>query len=487
MTFPDLLSLALHNLLRMKLRTFLTVTGVVIAIASFVALLSFGAGNQKYVTDQFEGLGLFTTMIVYPPAENKGTNDDSTSEAVLDDEAVEKLAGISGVELAYPFDAVEVTAELLDTQIVTRAQSLPAAVAGTRMYANLLAGRFFFGDTAHVALVTDHFLELLGIKDADSVVGLPMRISARRASLDSGLAAMVSNDSGQIRKRFLRIRLDSLMNRDYRQTIIHEEVQAAAGRFFEGLLSHQEEISDTLVIAGVVKTSRGGRLRAEPVIIPAATARHFTTGGISTDPAELMTAVSRGQLFDSSPGGKSYPRVTLALEPRASHKAIRDSVETLGFQAFSYAEEFDQVRKFFFYFDLVLGVIGAIALIIASLGIINTMFMSIIERTREIGVLKALGADDRDVALLFLIESGVIGAVGSVTGIISGWVITRISSLVARTIMQSMDAEAIEMFALPLWLIAAAFVFGLSVSILAGSLPARRAARVDPVAALRND
>lgn len=488
MTFPDLLSLASHNLLRMKLRTFLTITGVVIAIAAFVALLSFGAGNQKYVTEQFESLGLFTTMIVYPPAENKGAGDDSTAEAVLDDEAIGKLAAIQGVELAYPFDAVEVTATLPDTQIVTQAQALPAAVAGTRMYATLLAGQFFSGDTAHAALVTDHFLELIGIEDPDSVIGLPMQISARRASLDSGLAAMVRNDSGQIRQRFLRIRLDSLMNRDYRQKVIHDEVEAAAGRFFEGLMNRQEKIIDTLVIAGVIKASRGGRLRTEPIIIPAATARRFTTGGISTDPAELMAAVSRGGLFGSGESpGKSYSRVTLSLEPRASHKAVRDSVEALGFRAFSFAEQFDQMRKFFFYFDLVLGVIGAIALIIASLGIINTMFMSIIERTREIGVLKALGCDDRDVRLLFLIESGVIGAVGSVAGIVSGWIITRIASLVSRAIMQNMDVDSIELFALPLWLIVVAFVFGLSVSILAGSLPARRAARVDPVTALRND
>lgn len=485
MSFGDLLSMAMHNLLRMKLRTLLTVMGVVIAIAAFVALLSFGAGNQKYVTEQFESLGLFTTMIVYPPAENNG--NDSTA-AVLDDAAVEKLAGIEGVDLAYPFDAVEVTATLPDTVLITRAQALPAAAAGTRMFATLLAGTSFSDDSAHEALVTDRFLELIGVEDADSVIGLPLRISTRRASLDSGLAAMVRDDSGVIRSRLLSIRLDSLTSREYRQRVIREEVQSAAGRFFTGLLDHQEVIGDTLVITGVIKAARGRRLKAEPIIIPAATARRLTTGGISTDPADLMAAVSRGQLFGNGDAdGKSYSRVTLALAPRTSHAAVRDSVEALGFRAFSYAEEFDQIRRFFFYFDLVLGIIGAIALITASLGIVNTMFMSIIERTREIGVLKALGSDDRDVGLLFLIESGVIGAVGSIAGIIGGWLITRIASLVARAVMENMDEEAIELFALPLWLIAAALVFGIVVSVLAGYFPARRAARVDPVVALRND
>ncbi len=486
MKFPDLLSMALQNMLRMKLRTILTMMGVVIAIAAFVALLSFGAGNQQYVTEQFENLGLFTTMIVYPPAENNDA--DSTTAAVLDDAAVKRLADIDGVDLAYPFDAVEVTATLPDTELVTRAQALPAAAAGTQMFATLLAGRSFSDDTAHEALVTDSFLELIGVETADSVIGLPLRISARRASLDSGLVAMVRDDSGVIRRRLLQIRLDSLMVRDYRRRVIREEVQAAAGRFFTGLMGRQETIVDTLTITGVIKAARGRRIKAEPIIIPAATARRLTTGGISTDPAELMTTIARGQLFDEGDtDGRSYARVTLALQPRASHAAVRDTVEALGFRAFSYAEEFDQIRRFFFYFDLVLGVIGAIALIVASMGIVNTMFMSIIERTREIGVLKALGYNDRDVGLLFLIESGIIGAVGSITGIIGGWVITRIASLVARAVMENMDAEAIELFALPLWLIAAAFVFGVTVSVLAGFFPARRAARVDPVVALRND
>jgi putative ABC transport system permease protein len=89
--------------------------------------------------------------------------------------------------------------------------------------------------------------------------------------------------------------------------------------------------------------------------------------------------------------------------------------------------------------------------------------------------------------LLFLVESAVIGSLGAIVGIILGWIITRIASLVAKTVMAREGIEGIELFALPFWLIATAFLFGLIVSILAGSYPARRAARVDPVVALRNE
>ena len=134
-----------------------------------------------------------------------------------------------------------------------------------------------------------------------------------------------------------------------------------------------------------------------------------------------------------------------------------------------------------------LGIIGLIALITASLGIVNTMVMSIIERKREIGLLKSLGADERDIRILFLFESGVIGALGAATGIIFGWLITRLASLVARAIMARQGLDEMELFDLPGWLVLTAFLFGLIVSLLAGFYPAARAARVDPVEALRNE
>jgi len=123
----------------------------------------------------------------------------------------------------------------------------------------------------------------------------------------------------------------------------------------------------------------------------------------------------------------------------------------------------------------------------ASLGIVNTMVMSIIERTREIGVLKSLGAEERDIRLLFLAESGMIGTIGALVGILFGWLITRVASVVAHSIMEREGIPKFELFALPLWLILTAFLFGLLVSLVAGLYPAARAARVDPVEALRNE
>ena len=154
---------------------------------------------------------------------------------------------------------------------------------------------------------------------------------------------------------------------------------------------------------------------------------------------------------------------------------------------FSYAEEFKEVQQIFIYFNFGLGIIGLIALTTAALGIVNTMIMSILERKREIGVLKSLGADIKEIKILFIVESGLIGGIGSTVGIFVGWVSSRILSVIIKIFMKKNDLPEIELFALPLWLILVAFFFGLIVSLIAGYYPASRAAKLDPVEALRSD
>jgi hypothetical protein len=404
-------------------------------------------------------------------------------------DAVNALAKIPGVNLAYPFDAFSVTVAVGDTQISSRAQALPGAAIKTKLFSQLLAGSAPAEGSNHEALVTEELLHDLHLTDPDSLVGKQMVVSAKLSNLDSAVAHLLRNPLGNWRERLADVCADSLKYAEYRKRLLYRELGGVTSRFADGLFNAKAVIQDTLVIAGVLEGRYGGATRRGPVIVPLATALRFKGGGFSDDPTDLFAALRSGTLL-ALPGdlsGETYPRATLDLNQSASYDAVKDSVEALGYRTFSYVEQFKEIRRFFFYFNIALGIVGMIALVTASLGIVNTMVMSILERTREIGVLKSLGADDRDIRLLFLAESGMIGTIGALLGIAVGWSITRVASIVAHIIMEKQGIPEMEMFALPWWLVAIALLFGLVVSLAAGLYPAARAARVDPVQALRNE
>ena len=487
MTFRDLVTISSGNLWRMKLRTFLTTSGVLIAITTFIGMLSFGAGNQERISEQFNKLGLFSTMQVYP--KNRESTNDTTAVATLDQTAIRRITRVPGVRLAYPFDAFSATAKIGDSVIATKAQALPFAATQTKLFSDLIAGSPFDTSTDHQAMISPAFMRKAGCKSPDSMIGRSLVLSVHVSVIDSGLAHILVDRGQSILDRLRHIRLDSLTNKKYRTNILHKEVNATIRRFLNGFINAQSVITDTLTICAVRNEDRVGRMGIESVIIPAATAARFTSAGFSGSPADVFSAMSSGTLFTGSDesGGKTFPRVTIDFDPKVPYKGIQDSIEAMGFRTFSFASQFEEIQRAFMYLDFMLGIIGLIALITASLGIVNTMVMSITERRREIGVLKSLGADEVDIRWLFLVESGVIGVLGTVGGILFGWMITRIVSAVAQAYMSNQGIPPLDLFALPFWLIAVGLAVGIGVSVVAGFYPAARASRVDPVEALRND
>ncbi len=487
MTSYDLIAAAADNLWRMKLRSVLTISGVVIAIAAFVSMLSFGAGNQQYVNEQFEKFGLLSTMQVYPADNDNGK--DSVKATVLNDSALALLAQIPGVRLAYPLEAFQIDAKLGDSTATLNAQAISSEVARTAALSQYIAGTRFDSDSAHQAVVTRDFVKRMGFAETDSVIGKELVVTARLVRIDSAWAAIISDRDGALRKRLRGIDRDSIFEPGYAMGLLRRETAEALRRFYSGLMNNREVVHETLAIAGVIPGRRESPMRFEEVILPLATARRLNAGDLSLSPTSLLDAFNSGSLPDmfAPQSGKSYSKITLDLDPHQPFKSVRDSVKALGFKSRSFAEQFEEIQKMFIYFDMALGMIGLIALVTASLGIANTMIMSILERRREIGVLKALGADDSDIRRIFLYEAAAIGTLGAAFGIIVGWIITRIASFVAQSFMRNEGVETIELFATPLWLIGIALGFGIVVSLLAGYYPARRAARLDPVESLRNE
>ena len=181
----------------------------------------------------------------------------------------------------------------------------------------------------------------------------------------------------------------------------------------------------------------------------------------------------------------SYASLTVRVNDPMQVQPIEDLVKSMGYGAFSLLDISRNLRLVFAVFDLLLGAFGSLALVVASLGIVNTLVMAILERRREIGILKALGASDADVKSLFFTEAGCMGVVGGILGVTLGWAIGRAITFGANVYLHRQNLPSIELTSVPWWMALGAIVFSIGVSLAAGYYPASRAARLNPVEALR--
>jgi ABC-type antimicrobial peptide transport system permease subunit len=165
---------------------------------------------------------------------------------------------------------------------------------------------------------------------------------------------------------------------------------------------------------------------------------------------------------------------------------IISQLQTRGFEVESLETILDMVNKSMVILQTMLSSVGGLALLVASIGIANTMVMSVYERTREIGILKAVGASPRDIRLLFMAEASLIGLLGGVIGTIFGWLlgIGLNEGILAYLAWKEIPITG-TFFVVSGWLVALALAFATLVGLLAGLYPAARAAKLDPLEALR--
>jgi putative ABC transport system permease protein len=451
--FADAVEFSLAGLRKRKLRTFLTASGVTIGIGALVSMISFGKGMQKNVTEAFKASGLFNTLMVMPggPDLPSGDPDDrrrppakkgGRPDAVLDDAAVAGISRIPGVRAAYPDVNIPALVGLEGEEEFRLVQVVPAAVAVSRAVP-VKWGRAYASDDEKAVIVSRSLVRRLGTRDPSAALGKTLRIKS--VSIDFGRLASI--DLGGV--------------------LSGKGLPLAQGSYDFPIVG----VTDISAFGG------GPGLGQNDVLIPPGPAR-----GI-----ERLPITSVWDLFRMSGGRLGYSAVSVTLESLGDLEPVKAEVREMGFTTFALADQFNEITRVFYFMDMILAAVGMIAIVVAALGIVNTMVMSILERFREIGVMKAVGAGDGDIKRIFFFESGAIGLLGGAAGCFLGWGTSLLINRIVNFYLARQGMPYVNYFAFPFWLFLGAAAFSLLVSLVSGIYPARRAARVDPVVALRHD
>jgi putative ABC transport system permease protein len=199
----------------------------------------------------------------------------------------------------------------------------------------------------------------------------------------------------------------------------------------------------------------------------------------------VMQPTDLREISRMADGQPVYSSISVRVKNPAQVQAVEAAVKKMGFTTFSILDASRSLQQVFKVLYAFLGIFGSLALAVASIGIVNTLVMAILERRREIGIMKAIGASDRDVRKLFFAEAGAMGILGGIFGLILGWAIGQLINFGTNIYLKRQSIPPEHFWSVPLWLAIFSIVFAFVVSLISGLYPAGRAARLDPVQALR--
>jgi putative ABC transport system permease protein len=478
MKMDEMTRMAFENLWRTRLRTGLTVLGVIIGIGALGSMMSFGTGMQKNITEAFLQNDLFTSMQVLPSKINIDEAMRGNPQAVmqrqagkdsvmLDETALKKIQSIPDVEISFPEIRFPVKVRFLDREATTNLRALPAVMGKYKPLNKLASGVFYTNDSQKVVILSPRLLRDLKIRPIDPA-------NPKKTTIEDTL------------KGFRSVNTDSLIGKDMELVTsvldlagMMRNPMAVAGR---GGTSPDLPFSDKSThfrVAGVAKQASGFEqgFFESGLILPMKAAVSLPRFNFS----------SVWDILNRKPDSGAYSSLYVRVKKMEQLAPVKKRIEDMGFGVISIADQLEDFKKGFLIFDTLLGAVGTIALVVAALGIINTMVMSILERTREIGIMKAVGGGETDIRGIFFVEAGVIGFIGGVLGLVLGWLVTRIANVVANMYVAKEGGPPMDFFYIPPWLILGAMAFSVCVSLLAGLYPAVRASRVNPVEALRHD
>jgi putative ABC transport system permease protein len=448
----DLSELAVRNLREAALRNSLTTLGVAVGVASLVAMLSLGVGLQTLASQRLTRSGLFDAVFVTSQGNFRGPRQPPPAASVpkqnsrpLDEDVRQQLNKLANVTEVYPQIRFVTDVHYASKSESTTVLGLPDSSRSSGAFDGM-TGAFFSSPTAEEAILQVEFAKVLADQPA-SLVGKELILHyAERAALPKN----VSDED----------LLDSMMGSGQPGGI--------------SIVPREKKFRIVGVIESDPSAGIGGFGGAR-VYLPLRTTEQLHVA----QPGDM-------QAFLSGNSGKpTYMALTVRVRSPKNVPQVETAIKQLGFATFSLLDATKGLRLVFAVFDLFLLLFGSLALTIASLGIVNTLVMAVLERRREIGILKALGATDRDVRSLFFAEAGAIGLFGGFFGVALGWLIGQALNWGTTIYLHTQDLPGVRITHVPWWMALIAIGFAIAVSLVAGLYPAARAARLNPVEALR--
>ena len=470
MNWNDLLRMSINSLRRRKLRTFLTVLGVLIGTASIVVMISLGLGMQQSLYQEVEQSGGLTSITVTGTEGGDGMMSDSTgadeqSEKRIDDRLVETISKLNHVKLAAPIYETSVillkgsyianvqlqgmTPEGLKAQNIDLGEgTLPKTGKLDLVFGNGVITDFYekgsgngyydTGETPNINLMKDSMFLITDTENYDTDNSTAFGESTDSSGNDG------QSDSGQPKN-------------------VQKYVVRAGGIVSGGLddysANYDSVYCDLETLKQILRKEYAGR------VIP---------GQPQTKAGKPLKEFY-------------YTSLKVKADDMDHVNEVADVIRNMGYNVETNAEYLDSMKSQFAVVQAVLGGIGAVSLLVAAIGIANTMMMSIYERTKEIGVMKVLGCSLRNIREMFLLEAAFIGLLGGIAGNILSFVMSAVINVVVGSSGVLSTGTDSSISYIPWWLVLLSMAFAVLVGVLAGYFPAKRAMKLSPLAAIRNE
>jgi ABC-type antimicrobial peptide transport system permease subunit len=465
MKLPDLTELALRNLRESLLRNSLTTVGISVGVASLVAMLSLGTGLQQLFSRKLAKSGLFDTIVVTSRRDLRSMGREEERNGpipgesrVLDEPARLEIEHLPNVIEANPDIRFVTELRYEDKPHLTMVSAMPASMKSNDAFEGM-QGSFFSSDTAPEIILQKSF--------AEELLGKTPPLGEVEPNVSELAAPLLGKE---LTMRYAQ-RVNSPSQAVPLRPNTPADTDSASAAY--SVVSREQKLK-IVGVTDVDPESMRGPTRGKAFLpLKLAESLHIA---LPTDLREISQAASDQPVYSS---------LSVHVKSPTQVQGVEDAIKKMGFTTLSILDASHSLQQVFRVLFAFLGIFGSLALTVASIGIVNTLVMAILERRREIGIMKAIGASDQDVKRLFFAEAGAMGILGGIIGVVLGWTIGQIINFGTNIYLKSQSIPPEHFWAVPWWLVLFAIGFSLIVSLISGLYPAGRAAQLDPVQALR--